>query len=136
MLLYIHFTTVSIIVLLNDIHFFLVNILTSMVSWQLCRTLANFVLLKNSSALAPFPDGVGVLILQEFAISLTDLEESKLYGINNENLMYTIIDILNEITYTYVCHRAYQTGGNGRYYRISNVPNNWINQIRTILTIP
>ena len=105
---YMHISPLSIIVLLNDIHFFLVNILTSMVSWQICRTLANFVFLRNGSALAPFPDGVRVLILQGFAISLTDLEESKLCGINNE--MYTIIDILNEITYTYVCHRAYQTG--------------------------
>ena len=103
---YTHISPLSIIVLFNDIHFFLVNILTSIVSWQLCRTLANFVFLRNGSALAPFPDGVRVLILQGFAISLTDLEESKLYGINNENLMYTIIDILNEITYMYVCHRA------------------------------
>ena len=79
-----------------------------MVSWQLCRTLANFVLLGNGSAIAPFPDGVRVLILQWFAISLTDLEKRKLCDINNE--MYTIIDIFNEITYTYVCHRAYQTG--------------------------
>ena len=75
-----------------------------MVSWQLCRTLANFAFLRNGFAIAPFPDGVRVLILQGFSISLTDLEESKLCGINNE--MYTIIDILNEITYTYVCHRA------------------------------
>ena len=108
---YTHISPLSIIVLLNNINFFLVNILTSMVSWHLCRTLANFVFLRNGSALAPFPDGVRVLILQGFAISLTDLEESKLCGINNE--MYTIIDILNEITYTYVCHRAYQTGEMG-----------------------
>ena len=79
-----------------------------MVSWQLCRTLANFVFLRNGSAIAPFPEGVRVLILEWFAISLPDLEESKLCGINNE--MYTIIDLLNEIAYTYVCHRAYQTG--------------------------
>ena len=86
-----------------------------MVSWQLCRTLANFVFLRNGSALAPFPDGVRVLILQGFAISLTDLEESKLYGINNENLMYTIINILNEITYTYDCHVCHVSDrGNGR----------------------
>ena len=82
-----------------------------MVSWQLCRTLANIVFFRNGSALAPFPDGVRVLILQGFAISLIDLEESKLCGINNE--MYMIIDILNEIRYTYVCHMAYQTGEMG-----------------------
>ena len=57
-----------------------------------------------------FPDGVRVLKLG-FAISLTDLEEYKLCGINNE--LYTTIDIFNEITYTYVCHRAYQTGERG-----------------------
>ena len=93
---YMHISSLSIIVLLNDIHFFLVNILTSMVSWQLCRTLDNFVFLRNGFAIAPFPDGVRVLILQGFAISLTNHEESKLSGINNK--MYTIIDILSEIT--------------------------------------
>ena len=84
---YTYISSLSIIASLNDIHFFLVNILTSMVSWQQCRTQANFVFLRNGSAIAPFPDGVRVLILQGFA----DLEESKLCGINNE--MYTIIDI-------------------------------------------
>ena len=113
---YTYLSSLSIIVLLNDIHFFLVNILTSMVSWQLCRTLANFVFLRNGSAIAPFPDGVRVLILQGFAISLADLEQSKLCGINNE--MYTIIYILNEITYTYVNHRAYQTGKGVLLYNI------------------
>ena len=82
-----------------------------MVSWQLCRTLANFVFWRNGYTISPFPDGVRVLILQRFAISLTDLEKRKLCGINNE--MYTIIDILNKITYTYVCHRAYQTRERG-----------------------
>ena len=67
-----------------------------------------FNLLRNGSTIARFPDGVRVLILQGFAISLTDLDESKLCGSNNE--MYTIIVILNEITYTYVCHMAYHTG--------------------------
>ena len=52
-----------------------------------------------------------VLILQGFAISLTDLEESRLRGINNE--MYTNIDIVNVITYIYVCQRAYLTGEMG-----------------------
>ena len=108
---YTYISSQSIIVLMNDLHFFHVNILTSMVSWQLYRTLANFVFLRNGSAIAPFPDGVRVVILQWFAISLTDLDESKLCDINNE--MYTIIDILNEIRYTYVCHRAYQTGERG-----------------------
>ena len=82
-----------------------------MVSWQLCRILANLVLLRNGSSISPFSDGVRVLILQGFSISLTNLDESKLCGINNE--MYMIRDILNEITYTYVCHRAYQTGESG-----------------------
>ena len=109
-LLYVHFITVK-NVLLNDIHIFLVTILTSVVSWQLCRTLANFVFLRNGSAIAPFPYVVRVVILQGFAISLTDLEESKLCGINNEK--YTIIDIFIEIPYIYVCHRAYQTGKRG-----------------------
>ena len=60
---YTYISSLLIIVLLNYINFFLVNILTSMVSWQLCRTLANFVFLRNGSAIAPFPDGVWVLIL-------------------------------------------------------------------------
>ena len=46
---YTYLSSQSIIVLLNDIHFFLVNVLTSMVSWQLCRTLANFVFLRNNN---------------------------------------------------------------------------------------
>ena len=121
---YTYISSQSIIVLLDDIQFFIVNILTSMVNWQVRRTLANLVYLRNGSAIAPFPDSVRVLILQGFAISLSDLDESKLFGIDNE--MYKIRDILHEFTYTYVCHRAYQTVERGVTieYRDLNYLNN------------
>ena len=56
-------------------------------------------------------DRVRVLIVQGSDISLSDLDVSKLCGINYE--LYTIIDIFNKITCSYVCHCAYQTGERG-----------------------